>query len=211
MPSRCIDDAAQFRARFSVLLPPKPGRLIEEQIRHPARISMLEQLPGDGSRYIWPGRPASRPIGGGWAHTRLKWHALPSLSARNTAMIDFVAELPPIVVSDLLASTRARRTSGLASRRTAGRTTLPPARKTETDSPGALGGPTASGLPQISIRRCHQCRVSGAKGSLTVRLRTRASTGSSAARSSRRARVRRFHAATSSSVRICPVGTSEYP
>ncbi|SBV01735.1 hypothetical protein YUMDRAFT_06533 [Streptomyces sp. OspMP-M45] len=88
--------------REPVLLPPKLGRLIEEQIRHPARISMLEQLPGDGSRYLWPGRPASRPIGGGWAHTRLKRHGLPSLSARNTAMIEFVAELPPIVVSDLL-------------------------------------------------------------------------------------------------------------
>jgi hypothetical protein len=88
--------------RNPVLLPPKLGRLIEEQIRHPARVSIMEQLPGDGPRFLWPGRPASRPISGGWAHRRLKQHGLPNLSARNTAMIEFVAELPPIIVSDLL-------------------------------------------------------------------------------------------------------------
>ncbi|ESP95763.1 hypothetical protein B591_31218 (plasmid) [Streptomyces sp. GBA 94-10 4N24] len=55
---------------------------------------------GFGPRYLWPGRPASRPIGGGWALTRLKRHGLLSLSARNTAMIEFVAELPPIGVSE---------------------------------------------------------------------------------------------------------------
>ncbi|MFE5586368.1 hypothetical protein [Kitasatospora sp. NPDC056531] len=32
----------------------------------------------------------------------MKQHGLPNLSARNTAVIEFVAELPPIVVSDLL-------------------------------------------------------------------------------------------------------------
>ncbi|MGX1629377.1 hypothetical protein ACWIGL_15575 [Streptomyces albidoflavus] len=109
--------------REPVLLPPKLGRLIEEQIRHPARVSMLEQLPGDGPRYLWPGRPASRPIGGGWAHTRLKRHGLPSLSARNTAMTEFVAELPRSSSAISWASTSARRTSGPGSRRTAGRTT----------------------------------------------------------------------------------------
>lgn len=84
-------------------------------------------------------------------------------------------------------------------------------RTTGTDGPRALGGPAASWLPQVSIRRCHQCRCSGAKGSLTVRSRKRASTGSSAARSSRRARARTFHAAASSSVRMSSVGTSESP
>ena len=48
-----------------------------------------------------PGRPASRPQNPGSIHNLLRRYGLPTISARNTAMIDVVSELPPIVVSDL--------------------------------------------------------------------------------------------------------------
>ncbi|MET7738164.1 hypothetical protein ABZT02_43815 [Streptomyces sp. NPDC005402] len=62
---------------------------------------MLGEPAGDGPRFLLPGRPTSRPRSAGWVHTRMKQHGLPNISARNTAMIEVVAELPPIVVSDL--------------------------------------------------------------------------------------------------------------
>ncbi|MEU8941688.1 XRE family transcriptional regulator [Streptomyces goshikiensis] len=87
--------------RNPVLLPPKLACLIEEQIERPVHVSMLGEPSWDGPRFLLPGRPTSRPRSAGGVHTLMKQHGLPNISARNTAMIEVVAELPPTVVSDL--------------------------------------------------------------------------------------------------------------
>jgi hypothetical protein len=96
------EDGAYFTFdRNPVLLPPKLARLIKEQINQPARISMLSQPSEAGIRFLLPGRPPSRPRRASSLHALMSQHGLPNISARNTAMIEAVSELPPIVVSDL--------------------------------------------------------------------------------------------------------------
>ncbi|MFD8110208.1 hypothetical protein [Streptomyces microflavus] len=61
--------------------------------------------------FLFPGRPPSRPPTAASVLTLMRAHHLPSLSARNTAMIEAVSDLPPVIVSDLFgitASTAAR-------------------------------------------------------------------------------------------------------
>ncbi|MEZ0096155.1 hypothetical protein [Streptacidiphilus sp. EB129] len=86
--------------RNPVLLPPKLARLVELQMNGLGSRSVLHES-SDGIRYLLPGRPASRPQNPGSIHNLLRRNGLPTISARNTAMIDVVSELPPIVVSDL--------------------------------------------------------------------------------------------------------------
>jgi hypothetical protein len=86
--------------RNPVLLPPKLARLIELQINGPGSSSLFHE-PCDGIRFLLPGRPASKPQQAGYVQKLMRQNGLPILSARNTAMIDVVSELPPIVVSDL--------------------------------------------------------------------------------------------------------------
>ncbi|MFF9647290.1 hypothetical protein [Kitasatospora aureofaciens] len=85
--------------RNPVLLPPKLARLIERQISRPGVTSVLRRPDGPGP--LLPGRPPSRPRSVSSVHALLKAHGLPVLAARNTAMLEAVSELPPIVVSDL--------------------------------------------------------------------------------------------------------------
>ncbi|MFE9610973.1 hypothetical protein [Streptomyces sp. NPDC006012] len=87
--------------RNPVLLPPKLARLIKEQIDQPASVSMLGQPSTELPRYLLPGRPPSRPRTSEVVITRMRQYGLPVLAARNTAMIEAVSDLPPIVVSDL--------------------------------------------------------------------------------------------------------------
>lgn len=91
--------------RNPVLLPPKLALLIEEQNRRPAGDSMFRQ-PLDGTpRFLLPGRPASRPLSSSRLQSLMNQNGLPTLGARNTAMIEAVSALPPIVVSDLFGVT----------------------------------------------------------------------------------------------------------
>ncbi|MEV5080409.1 hypothetical protein AB0K74_16780 [Streptomyces sp. NPDC056159] len=56
----------------------------------------------DGRRaYLLPGSPAHRPITAQRIVNKLREHGLKVISARNTAMLEAVADLPPIVISDL--------------------------------------------------------------------------------------------------------------
>jgi hypothetical protein len=87
--------------RHPVLLPPKLARLIQTKINNPGRASMLSQPDGGGPRYLLPGRPANRPLNTEWVRRRMNKHGLPNISARNTAMVEAVAELPPTIISDL--------------------------------------------------------------------------------------------------------------
>ncbi|MEV4130332.1 hypothetical protein [Nocardia sp. NPDC049707] len=81
-----------------VLLPPKLAVLIERQIN--ARAPSMFQI-SDGPRYLLPGRPPSRPRTQKAIGRVLSRNGLPTLAARNTAMIETAAQLPAIVISDL--------------------------------------------------------------------------------------------------------------
>ncbi|SHH52321.1 hypothetical protein [Streptomyces sp. 3214.6] len=75
------------------VLPPKLARLIDDQLRHSTTA---------GRRYLLPGQSPGRsrnPLG--LADT-LRHHGLPARAARNTAMMDALADLPPMVIADLL-------------------------------------------------------------------------------------------------------------
>ncbi|MFG2325818.1 hypothetical protein [Streptomyces sp. NPDC048568] len=85
-----------------VLLPPKLARLTEEQTSRPiGHVSILEQPDGYHPGYLLPGRPPSRPRPPAGIPSLMSQHGLPGLRARNTAMIEAGADLPPIVASDL--------------------------------------------------------------------------------------------------------------
>jgi hypothetical protein len=84
-----------------VLLPPKLAALIEKQIAEPRYYSMVRTQADHLPRFLLPGSPPGKPRSTRGVHKLMQRHGLPTLAARNTAMIEAVAELPPIVVSDL--------------------------------------------------------------------------------------------------------------
>ncbi len=84
-----------------MLLPPKLAQLIQAQIERPAQVSLIGVRSQEGPTFLLPGRPAHRPLNVEWVRALLRKHGLPNITARNTAMIEAVTELPPIVVSDL--------------------------------------------------------------------------------------------------------------
>lgn len=61
----------------------------------------MRQQFGNGNGYLFPGRAPGRPRNVAGTHHLLQQHGLPVLTARNTAMIEAVTSLPPIVVADL--------------------------------------------------------------------------------------------------------------
>ncbi len=87
--------------RHPVLLPPKLAVLIERQISQPVTDSRMLQQFGNGSGYLFPGKAPGSPRNVVGTHNLLNQFGLPVLSARNTAMIEAVTNLPPIVVADL--------------------------------------------------------------------------------------------------------------
>ncbi|MEU7222357.1 XRE family transcriptional regulator [Streptomyces chrestomyceticus] len=94
------DDAYLTIDRHPVLLPPKLARLIERQISGPGIRSVFHQA-ADETRFLLPGRTASKPQDAVALRLIMRKHGLPTLSARNTAMIEVVSDIPPIVASDL--------------------------------------------------------------------------------------------------------------
>jgi hypothetical protein len=100
-----VDDDGAYLTfdRNPVLLPPKLGRLLEEHIAGSRAPSILRQAREEGDPiYLFPGQPPSRPRNPAAVTQLLNRHGLPSTVARNTAMIDLVACLPPVVISDLM-------------------------------------------------------------------------------------------------------------
>ncbi|MFD0449416.1 hypothetical protein ACFQ10_54865 [Streptomyces indonesiensis] len=87
--------------RHPVLLPPKLALLIEEQVAQPVTDSPMRQQFGNEDGYLFPGKAPGRPRNVLGTHNLLNQFGLPVLSARNTAMIEAVTSLPPIVVADL--------------------------------------------------------------------------------------------------------------
>ncbi|MFD7915670.1 hypothetical protein ACFV30_34015 [Streptomyces sp. NPDC059752] len=86
-----------------MLVPPRLDLLIEEQVEDPGTGYFRRQL-DDEPHYLLPGQApgsARNPLG---ASAFLRSHGLPVLTARNTArntaMIEAVTDLPPITVAD---------------------------------------------------------------------------------------------------------------
>ncbi|MFJ5197612.1 hypothetical protein ACIQCQ_36905 [Streptomyces sp. NPDC088394] len=80
------------------VLPPKLARLIDVQLRHstPRHNTTAER------RYFLPGQSPGRPRNPLGLADTLRHHGLPARAARNTAMMDALADLPPVVIADLL-------------------------------------------------------------------------------------------------------------
>jgi hypothetical protein len=96
------DDAYLTISKHPVLLPPRLAVLIEQQITSPAcRTSVLQQSHTGTPGFLFPGRPPSRPRGPQTVNHYMRLHGLPGIGARNTAMMEAITDLPPIVVSDL--------------------------------------------------------------------------------------------------------------
>ncbi|MFB6530393.1 hypothetical protein [Streptomyces sp. NPDC056399] len=96
------DDAYLTIDRNPVLLPPRLAVLIEKQIASPScRTSVLQQPHDVTPGFLFPGRPPSRPRRADTVHSYMRKHGLPGIHARNTAMMEAITDLPPIVVSDL--------------------------------------------------------------------------------------------------------------
>jgi hypothetical protein len=84
----------------SVVLPPSLAALIEELIAHTLPTARPESGPAIPA-YLFPGRPPSRPRNTKALSRNLNRYGLPTLTARNSAMIANILDLEPIVVSDL--------------------------------------------------------------------------------------------------------------
>ncbi|MGI5507411.1 hypothetical protein [Lentzea sp. CA-135723] len=96
------DDGAYLTIdRNPVLLPPSLARLIERQIAEPDHLSLLDRALEPETRYLLPGRHPGRPRTANGLTRLLNRYGFPVASARNTAMIEMVAELPPTIISDL--------------------------------------------------------------------------------------------------------------
>ncbi len=84
-----------------VLLPPKLGQLIKDQIDQPRTTTRMRRALDEASPYLLPGKFPHQPRNPHGVDNLLRQHGLPVLSARNTAMVEAVTTLPPIVVADL--------------------------------------------------------------------------------------------------------------
>lgn len=87
----------EVRVAAAPVLPPKLAGLIAEQFQHGPRHSNMA-----GRGYLLPGHSPGRsrnPLG--LADT-LGHHGLPARAARNTAMMNALVDLPPMVIADLL-------------------------------------------------------------------------------------------------------------
>ncbi|MEU3862483.1 hypothetical protein AB0F03_34990 [Streptomyces sp. NPDC028722] len=82
--------------RHPVVLPPKLARLINDHLEEGSRHS------NETSRYLLPGRAPGRPRNPAGLSDKLKRYGLPARAARNTAMMQALADLPPVVLSDLI-------------------------------------------------------------------------------------------------------------
>ncbi|MDJ0346690.1 XRE family transcriptional regulator [Streptomyces sp. H10-C2] len=84
--------------RHPVLLPPTLARLIDDQLHQypPAHRT------ADRARHLVPGPSPGLPRNPAGLAAKLHQHGLPVRAARNTAMMEAVADLPPMVLADLL-------------------------------------------------------------------------------------------------------------
>ncbi|MFE6835109.1 hypothetical protein ACFVFI_09785 [Streptomyces sp. NPDC057705] len=86
--------------RHPVLLPPRLAQLIEAQMHQPAS-GYFRALINDGTHYLLPGQAPTRSRNSLGATALLRRHGIPVLAGRNTALLEAVTQLPPIIVADL--------------------------------------------------------------------------------------------------------------
>ncbi|MFB7185487.1 hypothetical protein ACFC0C_22310 [Streptomyces sp. NPDC056178] len=79
------------------VLPPKLARPIDDQLQHSPRHSNTARR-----RYLLAGHSPGRPRNPLGLADTLRHHGLPARAARNTAMMDALVDLPPMVIADLL-------------------------------------------------------------------------------------------------------------
>ncbi|CAL9652150.1 hypothetical protein SUDANB23_06630 (plasmid) [Streptomyces sp. enrichment culture] len=82
--------------RHPVVLPPKLARLIDDHLSNGSRHS------SEARTYVLPGRTPGRPRNPAGLADKLKRYSLPTRAARNTAMVQALAKLPPVLISDLI-------------------------------------------------------------------------------------------------------------
>ncbi|MFE4631222.1 hypothetical protein [Streptomyces mirabilis] len=83
--------------RHPVLLPPTLASLLDEQIAQ-----LHDPLPSPGRRHLLlPGAVPGRPRNPAGLADQMRHHGLPVRAARNTALMEAITDLPPIVVADL--------------------------------------------------------------------------------------------------------------
>lgn len=79
-----------------VLLPPRLAALIEQQFaENPATV------PDGGAGFLLPGVNPGRSRNASGLASTMSHHGLPVRAARNTAMLESVADLPPIIIADM--------------------------------------------------------------------------------------------------------------
>ncbi|RKN04796.1 hypothetical protein D7319_27575 [Streptomyces radicis] len=83
--------------RHPVLLPPKLAHLIDDQLRH----STPRHSGPHEHRYLLPGHIPGRPRNPAGLADTMRRHGLPARAARNTAVMEALVDLPPMVISDL--------------------------------------------------------------------------------------------------------------
>jgi hypothetical protein len=81
-----------------VLLPPKLAQLISDYQQRHTPGQHGEQHP----RYLLPGQHPGQPRNPAGLADAMRRHGLPARSARNTAMIQALADLPPPLIADLI-------------------------------------------------------------------------------------------------------------
>lgn len=82
-------------SRHPVVLPPKLVRLIHDHLEDGS------QHGNEATRYLLPGRAPGRPRNPAGLSDKLKRCSLPAHAARNTAMMQALADQSPVVLSDL--------------------------------------------------------------------------------------------------------------
>jgi hypothetical protein len=82
--------------RHPVVLPPKLARLIDDHLNNGSRHT------SEATAYLLPGRTPGRPRNPAGLADKLKRYSLPTRAARNTAMVQALADLPPVLISDLI-------------------------------------------------------------------------------------------------------------
>ncbi|WP_234436125.1 hypothetical protein [Streptomyces sp. NRRL S-813] len=80
-----------------MLLPPALATLLDEQIAQ-----LPAPQPPHGRRHLLlPGAVPGRPRNPDGLADQMKQHGLPVRAARNTALMEAITDLPPIIVADL--------------------------------------------------------------------------------------------------------------
>ena len=84
--------------RQPVVLPPSLAKLIETHIH---TTTAPHHTTGSADRYLLPGRSPGRPRNPAGLADAMRRFDLPARAARNTAMMQALEDLPPIVIADL--------------------------------------------------------------------------------------------------------------